>query len=248
MTAHNNSISNAGVGEAIVLLTGPTSGLGLAIFNLLRSRAAVTIAAGRHIHRLADAAGSSTSPDVILVEADFGTLSTDQWIDAIKRELYAVLDAYPRRTLVFLNNAGTIEPLGGATDLDLGAIRRATQINFIAPVAIATMMVRLVEQTGHRFRIVNITTGAAKHPIAGWLAYCASKAACQMAFDVMAMENPILEMRHIDPGVIDTGMQARVRATGKVTAQGLALVDQVGLKSPASAAADVLARAWGEAQ
>jgi benzil reductase ((S)-benzoin forming) len=61
---------------------------------------------------------------------------------------------------------------------------------------------------------VNISSGAANRPIAGWATYCSSKAFTKMFFDVLATQtknNPDIKIKTIDPGVIDTSMQQLIR-------------------------------------
>ncbi len=63
--------------------------------------------------------------------------------------------------------------------------------------------------------LVNISSGAATNPYEGWAAYCASKAAVDQLTRVVALE----EARHglaayaVSPGLVDTEMQAAIRAT-----------------------------------
>jgi len=64
-------------------------------------------------------------------------------------------------------------------------------------------------------RIINISSGAGRRPISGWSAYCASKAALDMATRVVALEaqsrrRPV-EAVSLAPGVVDTDMQGEIR-------------------------------------
>ena len=69
-------------------------------------------------------------------------------------------------------------------------------------------------------RIVNISSGAASRAYPGWSSYCASKAALEMAGDVLAeelAERPALRGRDVAlvsyaPGVVATDLQAAIRA------------------------------------
>ena len=63
--------------------------------------------------------------------------------------------------------------------------------------------------------LVNISSGAATKPYEGWAAYCASKAAVDQLTGCVALE----EARHglrayaLSPGLVDTDMQAAIRAS-----------------------------------
>lgn len=217
---------------SLFVLTGPTRGLGRALYDVLRARDVPMVALGRGIDRLT---GGSND---VLIEADFADPLPAHWLDALKLRLHRLLDEYPGRPVVFINNAGTVAPICPATHIEDGALQLAMQVNFAAPCALARTIAELAIAQGRRLRIVNVTTGAAQRPIAGWLAYCASKAACRMAFDVLVAENPGIELVHVDPGVVDTGMQAYIRDQGPPGAAAIATA----LKPADQAAAEVLAK------
>jgi benzil reductase ((S)-benzoin forming) len=63
--------------------------------------------------------------------------------------------------------------------------------------------------------LVNITSGAATTVYEGWAAYCASKAAVDQLTRVVAEEEREQGLRAyaVAPGMVDTDMQARVRAS-----------------------------------
>src|SRR5690606_20395126 len=64
--------------------------------------------------------------------------------------------------------------------------------------------------------IVNISSGAAHSPLEGWSAYCASKAALAMLTRSVHLElaDAGVFAYGFQPGVVDTGMQATIRASG----------------------------------
>lgn len=221
--------------RSLVVLTGATSGLGLAMLRMLCERRVPVVAVGRNVIRVAQ-------PGVTLAEADLAAASTADWIGRFSEAINDVLNVHPKRSLVLISNAGTIAPIGPAASLDDDRLVEAMQINFAAPLAMAKVVTDLASRGQRQLRIVNITTGAAVRPIAGWLAYCASKAACKMALDVLALENPSVELVHVDPGVVDTPMQAYIRDQAAVHTD-LAPGRIFPLKSPDVAAREVLARA-----
>jgi NAD(P)-dependent dehydrogenase (short-subunit alcohol dehydrogenase family) len=63
-------------------------------------------------------------------------------------------------------------------------------------------------------RIVNVSSGAAQHPIAAASAYCAAKAALNQLTHVLAVEEPQITTIAVRPGVVDTAMQALLRDEG----------------------------------
>ncbi|MDX3895328.1 SDR family NAD(P)-dependent oxidoreductase [Pusillimonas sp.] len=121
------------------------------------------------------------------------------------------------KVIVFINNAGTIEPIAKAVELDQTSMENALRVNCMAPLVLAQRLALEAEKNGGRLLILNISSGAARRPIKGWMAYCVSKAAAVMALDVLAAENNHIEVRHIDPGVMDTRMQEHIRRQSPAT-------------------------------
>lgn len=117
--------------------------------------------------------------------------------------------------VIFINNASVIEPIAKALDISLKDVDAPINVNFKTPFRLAQYLALEAERIGARLLIINITTGAATRPIKGWLAYCTSKAAIKMAFDVLAEENENVDVIHYDPGVMDTDMQTIIRSTSK---------------------------------
>ena len=90
------------------------------------------------------------------------------------------------RQIVFISNAGVIEPIGEATDIDTAKIGLALQVNCLSPLKLAQHLANHSKVAGIPLLIINVSSGAASRPVKGWLSYCVSKAAAKMAFDVMA--------------------------------------------------------------
>jgi len=120
-----------------------------------------------------------------------------------------------REPLLFINNAGTVEPIGDIGELSEEALCQAAQINFVSPMLFCNQLVGLCRKKRQKLKIINISTGAANYPIVGWSAYCSTKAAFKMFLDVLAEQEKggsCVEVIHVDPGVMDTGMQEKIRA------------------------------------
>ena len=119
------------------------------------------------------------------------------------------------RVDILVNNAGVIEPIAriGACDPDVW--RRALDVNVAGAFhAIQALVPHFVAQGGGV--IVNISSGAAHAPLEGWSAYCASKAALAMVTRAVHHElaSAGVFAYGFQPGVVDTDMQATIRATG----------------------------------
>lgn len=114
--------------------------------------------------------------------------------------------------VVFINNAGTIDPICKAQDVSLAEMEYALRVNCTGPLTLAQHLVVQTREIGARLFILNVSSGAARRPIKGWMAYCVSKAATLMALDVLASENEHVQIEHFDPGVMDTDMQNLIRS------------------------------------
>jgi NAD(P)-dependent dehydrogenase (short-subunit alcohol dehydrogenase family) len=194
----------------VALVTGARGGLGAATAAALARLGTTIVASGRqagdceHVVEAIVAAGG-TAADFVLDLARLDTLA------AGAEQAYAL---YGRLDIV-INNAGVIEPqalFGRFSGADFHA---ALGVNVSGPVAlISTLWPRFVEQGGAR--IVNVSSGAATRPVLGWAAYCAGKAALLMATRSIELEGRPHGVRAFAfaPGLVDTPMQAAIRAAG----------------------------------
>lgn len=115
-------------------------------------------------------------------------------------------------TALLINNAGTVQPVGPAGMQDVEKIARAVALNVSAPLMLASAFVAAAD-AGDK-RILHISSGAGQSAVPGWSVYCASKAALDHhARATMADRVPGLRISSIGPGVVDTDMQAEIRAS-----------------------------------
>lgn len=138
--------------------------------------------------------------------------------------------------LVLINNAGMVEPIGPAGTLHPADIARAVALNVTAPLVLSDGVIAATENHGDR-RILHISSGAARKPYAGWSIYCATKAALDHhARAVAADARPGLRIASVAPGVVDTDMQATLRATSEdrfaLRSRFVSLKETGGLISP----------------
>ena len=117
---------------------------------------------------------------------------------------------------VLVNNAGVVSPVGPIENADAGELERNLAVNLVAPMLLMRRFLRATEGVALLRRIINISSGAGRRPIAGWAAYCAAKAGLDMAtrtvaLDCQARRKPV-EVVSLAPGVIDTQMQGVVRS------------------------------------
>ncbi len=226
------------------MITGPTRGLGRELFLLAHQHGFPVIAIGRDLGRIVDIS-SPQSSKIALIDFDLSKVVFADDERRLRTLLTAALDDLLPDRLVFISNAGVIEPIGQVGSFSHGSLTMATALNIVAPMLISNAMLSWMSSHKCSAMIINLTSGAANRPIAGWAAYCSTKSGAKMFFDVLSLESRIsLEVHHFDPGVLDTKMQETIR---EVDAQSFPRVEefksfhrQGTLKSPAAVAGQIM--------
>lgn len=195
----------------LCIVTGTTSGIGLALLPPLLERGWVVLGLARRPAPLADPAYRHLEVDL----ADPDALEA-----CCRGPLAELLAERPWVRLGLVNNAAMLGPVGPATGLPAPPLAATFALNVAAPLR---LMGCLVGAAGVRpLRIVDVSSGAATRAYPGWSAYCASKAALRAAGQVVAAEAAAfppaggpadLTVVSYEPGVVDTAMQTEVRTT-----------------------------------
>ena len=118
--------------------------------------------------------------------------------------------------IVLINNAGVIGDIKILGNKSKQSIVDTYNINIIAPNLLMNQFISQFQDIDCEKIILNISSGAGRHSVTSWSDYCASKAALDMCSLVVSDEqkNKEYPIRVISlaPGVIDTSMQAEIRA------------------------------------
>jgi uncharacterized oxidoreductase len=149
-----------------VLVTGGTSGIGLALVRRLHSCGCGVLTCGRDRGRLE--ALEAELPGVVGFEADLGTTEGTLGLAA------AVLKEAPRLRAVIHNAA--VQVGGALEDASPAAIQTEIGTNLTAPVLLTRALLPALKAAG-RSRIVFVTSGLAIAPKSDAAVYCATKAA-----------------------------------------------------------------------
>ena len=187
------------------ILTGHTRGLGAAIAMELLARNIPVLGLARKTNLELGQRFPGLLLQVELDLADSAALA--QWIAGAA--LSEFLDGAEAALLV--NNAGVVQPVGPLPVQAQESIARAVSLNVGAPLMLAAA---LSTCTARDRRILHISSGAGRNAYPGWSVYCATKAALDHHARATELDSvPGLRICSLAPGVIDTDMQAEIRAT-----------------------------------
>lgn len=197
----------------VYIITGTSRGIGEAIARKL-------LAEGNILYCI-----SRNSNPRLAVEAEvkgwkFNDLQLDliqtNEVSGLMRDIFREVDEKATAQIVLINNAGVINPIReiGSNERDEAVIRNVT-VNLTAAMLVTDAFVRETDGWSCPRKVLNMSTGAARRPIAGWSAYCASKAGLEMYAHSLVLEqagksNPV-KVVSFSPGVVDTEMQQEIR-------------------------------------
>lgn len=189
------------------IVTGHSKGLGAAVAAALLARGIPVLGlsrggqpdlAGHHPHLLRESPLDLADPAALAEWLAEGALGA--WL----------ADA---DTAILINNAGTVQPVGPLGKQDNAEIARAIGLNVTAPLLLANAFAAASAHCRDR-RIVHVSSGAGRGAYPGWSVYCATKAALDHHARAVALDGgEHLRICSLAPGIIDTDMQAQIRAT-----------------------------------
>jgi len=116
---------------------------------------------------------------------------------------------------LWVNNAGVLEPIRPVRDVEVEEFRDHIETNLVGVFIGSRCYVRHLHRQGRGGVLINVSSGAAWKPYAGWGAYCAGKAGVERLTEVLAVEEAAHGLRaySVAPGVVDTLMQTQIRAS-----------------------------------
>ncbi len=112
-----------------------------------------------------------------------------------------------------VNNAGIIEPIARVADAALEEWQDNFAINYFGPLILTQKALPYLRQ--NKGRIINISSGSSTSALAAWGAYSTAKAALDHLTRILAQEEPAVTALAVRPGIVDTQMQATIRAKGR---------------------------------
>lgn len=216
----------------LALLSGGSRGLGLALQQALRQ-------AGYRVVAFSRTAGG---PDAVALDL----AHPEQAAGAVQAALQG-LDRRAPIDLLVLNNAATLQPIGPAWRQPPHALQASLATNLVGAIAWITAIQAQLQDTPGRKVLAQISTAAAQRPHPGLSLYAAAKAGMEQFMRVLAAEQQ--DERHpflpvcLDPGALDTGMQAQLRTAAPHELRHAAdfVARRAQLRDPAQAAAAIVA-------
>ena len=195
--------------KKVCLITGARTGIGLSVGLTLAKNGYRVIFSGRNLNDCKDSVNQLIADGFEATETpiDLSNLSTLKTQTEVALSIWGTLD-------ILINNGAVIEPISSIEKIDRLNFDKAVRVNYMAPtLLISYCWSSLIKNKG---KVINILSGAAIKPIEGWTAYCSTKAALHMVNQqthLEGYENGISSIG-ISPGMVDTEMQGKIRASG----------------------------------
>jgi NAD(P)-dependent dehydrogenase (short-subunit alcohol dehydrogenase family) len=147
-----------------------------------------------------------------------------------------------------INNAGVIPPIAPLRQSQPADLALAVRVGLESPMALSASFLGATENWHLPRKVLNISSGLGRFPMASQAGYCAAKAGMDHFTRCLALDEALhangAKVCSLAPGVIDTDMQVQLRgAAGEAfpdQAKFLQLKAQGQLSSPAQAAEQVL--------
>lgn len=190
----------------IALVTGASRGIGAAVAKRFAAEGAHLILTARTVGGLEevdDAIRKSTNAEATIAPLN---LRNAEMIDALAAQIY---ERFGKLDILVGNAAtlGTLSPLAHANPVE---VEEVFAINTLANARLIRACDPLLRASGAG-RVIMVTSGATRAPIAYWGPYAASKIALEhLTFTYAAEVNSkTLHVNVIDPGAVATKMRAR---------------------------------------
>jgi len=192
----------------LVIITGTTTGLGRELARALLNTDHALLLISRRFQNEQIDAQEKFGDRIALMQIDLRMSD----LTAFEKCLSQMLLKHSFQQVVCIFNAAVIYPLGQLGKLDISEMLAAVQVNLFAPMVFADTLLRIIPSE-ISLKLINISTGAAIHAIPGWSVYCASKAGARMFVAALEAQRigRVVTVQHLDPGVMDTPMQQRIR-------------------------------------
>ena len=230
----------------LTIVTGASRGMGFAMAEQL-------IAAGHDLLCI-----SRKTSDALSGLASRKGLACEQWAQDLARpeSAAAKLETWLSRhaatvleSVTLINNAGLLPRIAPLGDIPSRDLSDALRVDLEAPVLLTGAFLRATAGWKAQRKVLNISSGLGRRPMASQAAYCAAKAGMDHFSRCVALEEADrpngARICSLAPGVIDTDMQVQLRGADSSRFPDIGtfigLKEKGSLASPQDAAAKILA-------
>ncbi|MCM2251937.1 MAG: SDR family NAD(P)-dependent oxidoreductase [Ramlibacter sp.] len=232
--------------QHLTILTGASRGMGLAMAEQLLDAGHDLLCISRHPN---EALGPRAAAKGSRCEQWAEDLSHPLTAAAKLEDWLASRDGSAFATATLINNAGVLPRIAPLAAVPAGELAGALRVDLEAPMLLTSAFLRATQSWTSQRKVLNISSGLGRRPMASQAAYCAAKAGLDLFTRCVALEEAArpngARLCSLAPGVIDTDMQQRLRGADASQfpdiANFIALKEKGALASPSEAAARVLA-------
>ena len=185
----------------VIILTGSSRGIGLAIAHYLLNRSHKLVIIARSEQPLRDLEKQYSGQVAVLV-GDASDFSVGSKAVELAQKHWQRLDG-------LIVNHGVLDPVKRIADSSPEEWRAAYDTNFFSAVAMAKAALPALRSSSGR--IILTSSGAATHAYPTWGAYGSAKAGMNHLAMTLANEEKNITTLAIRPGTVDTEMQRDIR-------------------------------------
>ena len=197
----------------LTILTGASRGMGLAIAQQLCTADALVLCISRGMAQELGSLARERGANLTQWSADLADAAP---LAARLRDWLAQQDAKQIASATLINNAGIVGGTGPLDDCGADAIRTALRVDLEAPMQLTAAFLAATDLWMLRRKVLNISSGLGRRPMAGAALYCAAKAGMDHFSRCVALEQAgranAAGIVSLAPGIIDTDMQTELRA------------------------------------
>ncbi len=229
----------------LTILTGGSRGMGLAIGQQLLREGQTLISIAR---KTSDALAEAATDADQLQQWEQDLANSEE---AAKRltTLLSSLNADDWASVTLINNAGVIPRIAPLGQIAIADLQNAMRVGLEAPMALTGAFIVATDGWSIPRKVVNISSGLGRRPMASQAAYCSAKAGMDMFTRCAALEEALkpngAKLCSLAPGVIDTDMQVQLRGANAADFPDIGNFESMKtggkLSTPADAAARILA-------